>query len=273
MRVILRAVAIGLFTLGFFAHPAAAQRSVEVYKVKYRVADELLPIVQAVMAPDGSATLDRATNSLVLVGDPATVSDALALLAMQDRKLRTVVLRFDTRRVRDLEEQGFGVRWTAEAGDFRVGNVRRPPGSGSSVDVRAGASMQQLTDSFSGTLRVTEGSSARIETGTSIPYSTVGPGGTNTEFVDAATGFEASPRILADGRVQVDLASFAGRPLRGGRIESTSSSTFVIATPGETLAVGGIDRASEAQRRETLSGTRSESGRDDTVLLLSVDVE
>lgn len=273
MRATVGPMVVVMLTLSLFTHPAAAQRSVEVYKVKYRVADELLPIVQAVMAPEGTATLDRATNSLVLVGDPATVSDALGLLALQDRKLRTVVLRFDTRRVRDLEAQGFGVRWTAEAGDFRIGNVRRPPGSGSSVDVRAGASMQQLVDSFSGTVRVTEGSTARIEAGTSIPYSTVGPSGTNTEFVNAATGFEASPRILADGRVQVDLASFAGRPLRGGSIESTSSSTLVIAKPGETLAVGGIDRSGDAQGREVLSGTRAASGRDDTVLLLRVDVE
>ncbi len=273
MRTILRAVAAIFLAIGVFASPAAAQRSVEVYKVKYRVADELLPIVQAVMAESGSATLDRGTNSLVLVGDPGAVSDALELLALQDRRLRTVVLRFDTKRVLDLEAQGFVVRWKAEAGDFRIGNVLRPPGSGSSVDLRANESLLRLSESFTGTLRVTEGTTARIETGTSIPYSTTGPYGTNTEFVTAATGFEASTRILADGRVQVDLAAFDGRPLEGGMIQSTSSSTLVIVVPGETLAVGGLDRSGAVRRSSRLSGTAAETSRDDTVLLLRADVE
>ena len=188
------------------------------------------------MSGSRTVTLDRATNSLVLVGDPGDVADALELLTLQDRRLRTVVLRFDTKRLVDLIAQGYEVPWTAEAGSLRIANVRRPPGSGSAVGVRADESVQQLVESFSGTVRVMEGSTARIESGTSIPYSTASPYGTNTEFVDAATGFEASARILADGRVQVDLASFAGRPLRDGSIESMNSSTLVLAFNDEEIA-------------------------------------
>jgi len=253
---------------------AEAQRRVEVYPVQYRVADELQPIAQAIVGAEGSATVDPGTNSLVLVGDAGAVAEALAVLARQDRRPRTIVLRYDTKRIAELAALGFDVRWTAEAGNFRIGNVRRPPGSGSSVDVRARESMKGLTDSFSGTMRVTEGATTRIETGTIVPYTTVGRRGPNTEFVDATTGFEASARILGDGRVEVDLAAFAGRPVgRSGRIERTDASTRVLLTPGETAVIGRLDQAREGQGAETLGGSRRASGSDETVLLLRAEIE
>jgi type II secretory pathway component GspD/PulD (secretin) len=263
----------GGLVLALMPSPASAQRRVEVYKVQYRTAEELLPIVQTLLAGNGSAAVDRGTNSLVLIGDPAAVGDALDLLGLQDRKLRTVVLHYDTKRVRDLEAQGFDVRWNVEAGDFRIGNVRRPPGSGSSVAVRADASDRQADERFSGLVRVMEGETGRIETGETAPFTSRDRFGANTQFVTASTGFEARPRILGDGRVQVDLAPFTGRFGRGGRIESSGASTVVTVAPGETVAVGGLDRARDGSRTELLSGAQEARTRDDSVLLLRVDVE
>jgi type II secretory pathway component HofQ len=91
--------------------------------------------------------------------------------------------------------------------------------------------------------------------------------------VTASTGFEARPRILGDGRVQVDLAPFTGRFGRGGRIESSGASTVVTVAPGETVAVGGLDQARDGSRTELLSGAQEARTRDDSVLLLRVDVE
>lgn len=253
--------------------PAFAQRRVEVYKMKYRTAEELLPIVQTLLAGSGNAALDRGTNSLVLMGDPAAVGEALDLLGAQDRRLRSVVLHYDTKRVRDLEAQGFDVRWTLEAGDFRIGNVRRPPGAGSSVSVRAEDVERHADESFSGLVRVMEGETGRIEMGQTVPYTTRDRWGVSTQMLTAATGFEARPRILGDGRVQVDLEPFAGRFGRGGRIETSGASTVVIVTPGETVAVGGMGRASEASNVEIPSGAERSRTQDDSVLLLRVDVE
>jgi type II secretory pathway component HofQ len=124
-------------------------------------------------------------------------------------------------------------------------------------------------------MRVTEGARTRIETGTTVPYATTSTPGRRpgTELVTAATGFEASARILDDGRVQVDLAAFAGRLRRGGAIETTNAHTPVIVTPGETVAVAGLDRSGQASHESTLQGARSAARRDDTVLLLRADLE
>ncbi len=241
--------------------------------MKYRTAEELLPIVQTVLAGSGSAAVDRGTNALVLIGDPAAVGEALALLGAQDRRLRTVVLRYDTKRVRDLETQGFEVRWTAEAGDFRIGNVRRPPGSGSSVAVGAESVERHGEESFSGLVRVMEGETGRIETGQTVPFTTRDRWGSSTQFVTAATGFEARARILGDGRVQVDLAPFAGRFGRGGTIETSGASTVVTVTPGETVVVGGLSRAGDGSETTLASGARSTRSQDENVLMLRADVE
>jgi len=270
------AVAVLLvLSMGLLPATAGADRRAAAYKVKYRVAEELLPVAEAALAGTGSVALDRGTNSLVLIGDPGAVTQALELLATQDRRLRTVVLRYDTTHVRDLEALGFDVDWTAEAGDFRIGNLRRPrrPGSGSSVDVRVDEAARRLADSFTGTIRATEGSRTQIATGTSVPYTTVGRHGPNTRYVTATTGFEADPRILGDGRVQVDLAAFAGRLGRGATVERTHASTLVVLTPGETMAVAGIDRSRRVEEASALSGVGSESHHDEALLLLRADIE
>jgi type II secretory pathway component HofQ len=140
--------------------------------------------------------------------------------------------------------------------------------------VRAEDVERQRRDDLSGIVRVTEGETGRIEMGQTVPFQTSnGVHGTNTQFVTAANGFEARPRILGDGRVQVDLAPFAGRFTRGGRIEQGSASTVVTVTPGETIVVGGLTQSSTDSRTDLLSGSRESRREDDTVLVLRVDVE
>lgn len=268
-----------------------AQRRVDVYKAKFRVAEELLPAVQAVMTDRGSADLDRGTNSLVLIGEPRAIAEALELLTILDRKLQTVVLRYETKGRRELEMRGFDVRWTTRAGDFRIGNLvwpgrasaaRAPTSSSSdaSAALRAEDAIQEFTDTFTGTLRMTEGSRSRIETGTSVPFRTTGPRGSNTEFVDATTGFDASARILGDGRVQVDLQSFAnrlavqaGRRGRDARIETANAATLVTLSPGETLVVGGLDQSRVESHQSALGGSSFTTTQDDTILLLRAHIE
>lgn len=252
---------------------AGAERRVAVYAPRSCTADELLPLARTAMAGEGEVGLDPHGGSLVLIGDPAAVAQALELLADRDRAPRSVVLRFDTKREAELVERGFEVRWTAVAGDFRVGNLRVGPRSDSSLDVRARELVEQLVDSFSGTLRVTEGQRARIETGTSVPYATTRDGDPGTEFVTAGTGAEARARILGDGRVQVDLAAFADRFGRRGRVHTTRASSLVVAEPGQTLVVAGLGRESERTREDLGRGASASRLQDETLLLLRVDVE
>lgn len=271
------------------ALPASAQRRVEAYKARHRTADELLPLATTAIGDRGEVALDPGTNTLVLMGNPAAVAEALELLSLQDRRLRTVVLRHTTRRARELTEAGLSIRWYATTGSFRLGNVAaQRPGSASrghsgdtasnasadsSAELRAAQALRSLDESLTAEIRTTEGGRTRIETGTAVPYTVVGRSDPNTRFLDATTGFEASTRILGDGRVQVDLASFARELLPGGLIGKTTGSNVVVLKPGVVVAIAGLG-SDGAQRRADAGAeiTMAESG-DETVLLIRADVE
>ena len=245
----------------------------EVYKAKHRTAEELVPLAETVLAEKASVAVDEGTNSLVLIGDAGAIADALTLLATQDRALRSILLRYDTRRVRELATQGFQMNWTASTGAFRLGSVRPAPHPGSAIRTKASETVQRLVDSFSGTMRVSEGATTRIETGTVVPYTTHGPSGPSTEFVNATTGFEAKARILSDGRVQVDLETFA-RQLRLDRsLDSMAGSTNVIVKPGVLVAIGSSSEVGSLDRTNSLEGKRSERLGDEIVLLLMANLE
>jgi len=111
----------------------------------------------------------------------------------------------------------------------------------------------------------------------------------STYYESAESGFEASPRVLRDGRVELALRTFHGRVstsdgtgLEGtdphaslrpdGAIERASAETRLVLTPGATVALGGIARAESAQRGALTAGGTSGAA-DESVLLVTVDVE
>lgn len=271
------------------ALPAFAERRIEVYKARHRTADELLPLATTAIGVRGEVALDPGSNTLVLMGSEAAIADALELLSTQDRRLRTVVLRHATRRARELRDAGLSIRWHASTGSFRLGQISAPPRLGasgsiadapashaspdSSAELRAAQALRSLDESLTAEIRTTEGSRTRIETGTAVPYTVVGRSGPNTRFVDATTGFEASTRILGDGRIQVDLASFARELLPGGLIGTTTGSNVVVLKPGVVVAIAGLSAEGTQRRTDSGAGFTSAASRDETILLIRADVD
>jgi hypothetical protein len=266
-------VLVGCLLLALSASPANAQRRVTTYKSQHRIARELAPLAQTALGEGGSVAVDDGTNTLLLIGDPGEVARALGLLASQDRAMRRVLLRYDTRRIRELARQGLEVRWGAKRGAVRLGSLLVPRGLDSSVRAQASEAVSRLIESLSGRMSVLEGETTRIETGTALPFSTQGPSGSSTQIVNATSGFEAKPRILADGRVELALAAFAGRVRLDGLIDSMGTSTVLHLEPGALVVVGSTNASARAHRVRTGAGTGHEQSRDEWVLLLRADVE
>jgi type II secretory pathway component GspD/PulD (secretin) len=262
-----------LLCLAVLAAPAEAQRKVHVYKAKSRPAGELVDLATTALDGRGQAAVDPGTNSLVLIGDPEAVAEAIAVLDGLDRALRNVVLRYQSRREEELRALGVDVRWSAGGGGFRIGNVHAP-GGGSFVSVVPIGGKRDRTSQLEGTLRVIEGNPGQIYTGTAIPIVVDGPyyGDARVETLNAESGFEARPRILGDGRVQVEIQPFEGSLRGDGSIRYTGAATTVVVKPGETVALGGISQSVQQRSRGTTGAVR-ESGSSDQVLLLTVEVE
>lgn len=247
-----------------------ASADVEVYRAQYRTADELLPLVEAALSEGGSVALDARTNSLVLVGTSTEISQALALLAVQDKRLRTVLIEHETQSATDLAAAGVSIAWSTSSGAVRVGNVPRRT---SGVSVRLGEGARRESGSQTATVRVLEGSWARIASGTEalVPIGTRRRPG--AVLVGAESGLEVRPRILGDGRVRLDLRPFQGSLGRGGVVSRSGADTTLVVTPGDTTVVGGLDSSSSSQSSSLLSGSRKDQRQSQQLLLVTVTID
>lgn len=261
-------LAVSLVAVG----PAHAEGRAHVYRVQHRSAEELLPLAETVMAGQGSAVIDAATNSIVLIGPSGAVAETMTLLAKQDRRLRTIVIHHEERTTRELTSEGVTVDFSVGTGALRIGNLRFPDDA-TGVDVEAHAGQRESRRELASTMRVIEGQRTRITTGTSVPFAVGRRGERHTEWLSAESGVDATARVLGDGRVEVDLAAFSARFRRGGSIAHGDSQSLVTLEPGTTVAVGGIAEEGERGERDVLSGAAHEREREERVLLLRVELE
>jgi type II secretory pathway component GspD/PulD (secretin) len=264
-----RRLALLVIAALWLAAPAAAQ-VVRIYEVRHRTAEELAPLVETALAGEGRVAADRRTNVLVLKGAPGAVESALGLLAALDVRARTVRLRYESRRSDDLASAGATVRWRAGAGALQIGDVAFAAGS----DAARGES------TLAGELRILDGQSGRIATGASAPITarrvSRNRRGTvieeSTQYETAESGFEASPRVLRDGRVELALRPFSASLRPDGAIDRASAETRLVLSPGATIALGGIVREETAQHGG-LSGAGASGAAEQSLLLVTVYVE
>jgi hypothetical protein len=255
------------------APPAIAAQQAEVYRVQHRTAEELLPYAEATLAGEGRVVIDSGTNSLVLFSERQDLlNSALALLATQDRALRTVVLEYASQRTSELAAGGVRIDWGVATGGVRIGNLIVPAGD-SQVRVVAKAQKTRGNGSLGGTVRILEGHSGHISSGETRALTTRGRLGTTTTLVPADSGFEAFARVLGDGRVQLELRPFEAKFRADGRIETSEAATTLLLTPGKTVVIGGLSEDSGAASLDAFAGAERRSTRDERVLSITARVE
>jgi type II secretory pathway component GspD/PulD (secretin) len=263
----------------WLALPASAQ-VVRLYEVRHRAAEELLPIAQTALAGEGRVVADPRSNTLVLSGPREAVESALALLGTLDVRARTVVLHYESRGARELAGEGVRVAWSLDAGSLRVGNVVRP-GEGSRIAVALDERAGQGSGRLSGQLRILDGETGRIATGVSLPVTTrrvrrgrFGPELSEaTHHVSAESGFEARPRVLGDGRIELALRPFDASLRPDGALSTSGADTVLVVEPGRTVAIGGILRESQARRSGAFDGAASGEAADEQLLLVTAEIE
>jgi hypothetical protein len=251
-------------------------RRIELYEPRSRSAQDLLPLVAAILGDEGEAIVDRGTGKLLLIGAPKRVGEALAVLAKQDRPLAQYEVHYESRSETELEASGVRVVWRAGGSGPRVGvlgeRVRLRSGR-----VRATADHRSsgAADDFAGMLRVEEGRPGHIATGSSFPVDLFrsnywGRPQVETAYLETTRGFEVLVRRVADG-VEVSLSPVDERRSEDGAIERTAATTVVTIAPGETVVVARVSE--DGKHREYGVPTLYRAGRDrgDRVLLLRVE--
>lgn len=266
---------------------AQAQETVlEVIDLKYRSADQIVPMLKPLLTPGG--TISALQNRVIVRTTPQNLAELRKVLDAVDTIAKRLVIS-----VRQ-EAAGTGLASEAEIsgsiGSDRA-RVTVPGGSnkqGATAEVRKGdnvararvfSSQLAATDRGVQTVQVLEGNVAVIRIGQSVPVRSRSlvptPQGTqiseSVEYRDADTGFRIRPRVNGE-RVTLEISS------RRDTVADRNSATFDIqridtvisGRLGEWMEIGGIDQT----RVQTDGGTisrRSGSTSDDRKVFLKVD--
>lgn len=235
--------------------PARADE-VEVIQLKYRTAEQVIPMLRPLLEPGGGLSGMRST--VVIRASRANIAQLKEVVASLDTMPRRLLISVRQDAGGSIERRGAGISGTVAGGDVRVG-VNEPPRPQSGVTAGVYGSRGSVDDRMTSQVQALEGSPAYIATGQSVPVpSTVvtrTPQGSvvqsTTTYQDIASGFYVIPRVSGD-RVFLDIAPQRASPGQQGpgsadyqRIVTTASGRL-----GEWFQLGGIDQ----------STTRSQSG-------------
>ncbi|MBI4189961.1 MAG: hypothetical protein HY525_05420 [Betaproteobacteria bacterium] len=276
------------------ALPALAQNAVlEVIPLKYRTAEQVIPVLRPLLDPQGS--LSGMQNQLIIRTTPSNLADLKQVLATLDAMPRRLMItvRQDADLSRDQATAEVSGRVSSGSATVII------PGSGTSggvVGARRGDDVirgriedtrTRDSDRNTQTLQVLEGNSAFIRIGQSVPLPqrqvirTIVGGQiverivNTTEYRDVMTGFYALPRLAGD-RVtleispQRDTLPSPDQNLPRGSVNVQRVATTVSGRLGEWMEIGGLVQSMSTQQSVTLGRTTGGSS-DNRRILLKVD--
>lgn len=272
---------------GLMAALALAQQSVlEVITLRYRTADQIIPLLEPFIDRGGS--LSGMQNQLIVRTSPANLAELRRIIDQVDARPRQLLVT-----VRQDVDLATARRETELSGRVGIGDSAgiAVPGSrgrneglvvqGGSGDtfVRGRIAARDVVASDANTQRVQvlEGNVAFIRIGQSVPVPSrqvvQTPYGTqvveSTQFRDLNTGFQVLPRVAGD-TVTVEINPQRERP---GRYPGTANvqgvSTVVSAPLGEWMEIGGTSSTGSMQSSGNL-GQRSDTGTERRSILLMV---
>lgn len=254
---------------------AWGQQRMEVLELQHRSAEEVIPLLEPLLAPGAALTGEQ--HTLFVRTDPANLRELRRVLAAIDRAPRQlqVSVRQSTRA--DMERAGLVGSGTISTGDGSV-VVNEPPRRGSGVSVRAAASSDRQRSEGVATLRVLEGHAAYIARGTSVPVVTAfAADGVHrprvagvVEYRELASGWQVTPRIAGE-RVTLEIEQQSEHRGQGSDIQTQQLVTRVSGPLGEWLELGGVQEAAGV-RQGGIAARTYRTRSDELALWVKVEV-
>jgi len=250
---------------------ACAQERVEVITLKYRTAEQVIPIVQPLVGSDGAVT--GMQNKLIVRTSPERLAQIKQVLASIDAQPKRLMITVRQNTTREALRQEAGVYGTAGGERGRVTLPESPGGADARVEVgsgdnRVGAKVTSTRDlEEQGDVQhvqVLEGNSAYIRVGQSVPYRgrTVyrdARGNTvvedSTSYRDVTSGFYVLPRVSGD-QVTLEISPQQNTLGERGAVNVQQASTTLSGRLGEWLELGGIGQQAATQGGRTGYSTR-----------------
>jgi len=252
-----------------------AQQSLEVIKLYYRTADQVLPKLRPFLEPGG--VLSGMNNQIFVRASPANRQQIKELLASLDVRPRRLMIT-----VRQEGERSATVQSAEASGSVGIGQVRiTQPGSrdgkaGATVEIRRGDDLVRgrindsrgsVTERGTQQLQVVEGGKAYIHVGASVPVQlhqlVLTPAGVivsdTVVYRDIGSGFYAEPSLSGDSvTLEISTANDTSADLGAGSANVQRLSTTLSARLGEWMEIGGVTQEQNAEQGDALrSSTRA----------------
>ncbi|WP_019339482.1 secretin N-terminal domain-containing protein [Stutzerimonas stutzeri] len=244
----------------------------EVIALDFRMAEDVLPIAQSVVADQGK--VNAYGNQLIVNAPPAVISELRDVLSKLDTEPRRLLISVDTQNTATGSESGYRIDSGTRIGDVEIQSGRGENRSRDQVRI-----IRHSTNSQGGgvqQVQATEGYPALIQIGQSVPITTMGSDGygqlyQQTQYRDVTRGFYATATIQGD-RVQVTISSHNDRmsASQPGAINIQQTDTRVSGRLGEWIELGGVDESASSTENGMLRRYSTE-GRQDLSLRLKVD--
>jgi len=239
-----------LWLVWLLAGCAFAQERVEVIPLRYRTAQELIPLIQPLLGQTGAVT--GLQNKLIVRATPEKLLQIREVVASLDEAPRRLLITV---------RMG-GTTAGEDAGAAVSGRI----GAGGEVEARVWSNRAAGEREDEQRLQVLEGHRAFIRTGVAVPYRsrivtrdawgrTVVQEG--TEYRDVDSGFEVVPRLAGD-RVMLDITPRRSRLTDDRSVAVEAAATRVSGRLGEWIELGGVGTSAEAQGRGIVYGTRTQ---------------
>lgn len=270
-----------------FSLSAQAQQTVlDVITLKYRSAEQVIPLLEPLLAP--GATISGLQNRVILRTTPQNLAELRSVIDQIDGMPRRLTISVRQDSIDSASRSEVGISGSVGTDRARATLPENNGGPGARVEIRrgddrVGVGAQQSQSAATGrgvqTVQVLEGNEAYISLGQSVPVRSrsviQGPQGTriseSVEYRNANTGFHAIPRVSGD-RVTVSI-----RSRRDSLADANSATlgvqridTAVSGRLGEWLEIGAAVQQSTGTDGGTV--TRSSSlGFDDRRVFLKVE--
>jgi type II secretory pathway component GspD/PulD (secretin) len=248
--------------LALFGSNSQAQ-SLTVIDLKHRTAEEVLPLLQPLVSSE--VALTGVDYRLLVRGNADEVARIREALVVLDRapKQMLVSVRYATQ--------------TEMANEYASVSGRLST-KGSNLTLGAGRDSESRNNSNISSVRVLEGQSAYVSSGTTVPMISAAlisrhVTGAAIDERSVSSGFEVLPRV--NGETVILEVGTQNESVRNGRsgnqVDTQRVSTSVMGKVGQWLTLGGVDESSSS-RSSTIGSRRIETASDQRQIWLKVEL-
>ncbi len=230
---------------------------VAVIQVRYRQAEELVPVVKSMLSTDGTVTVSRRVNSLVIVDTPQAIQRVQDFLDRFDRPIEQVRIhvRFHTRKAD--RQSGVSARGRISNDNVSVatGGKRK---DGLDIAVENGDRRFKSDSKFF--VVAMSGSPVFIRAGKEIPYThgsaffrRYAPGGETVTWHTVESGFEVTATIVGDKAHLKIVPRIAYDDRQDAVIRFFGARTELTTPLGSWVEIGGAEDQQNEVIREIFS--------------------